>query len=111
MDANIVLEWFDYDLMRDDILYIKSRMGYTYRDIGKMAGCHPQSVYKFLSGEYSTLGKNLRWKFGRFVQAHYPDFPRRFSVKNIGSARYVVRLVQKSYLDATGAVMTVFEDD
>jgi len=77
-------EKFDYALLRSDMLLVKEDLSLTYFDIGMEVGCHLQSVYKFLSGERTTLGKSLRYKFVYFVyrrwrevfQVDFPEEPR-----------------------------------
>lgn len=87
---------FDYELLRSDMKKIKERKGLTYAEIAEKCGCHLQSVYKFVSGEYPELGDKLRYRFVWFVREHWImlDRDERGKIPDIQQARYMTRIMQ-----------------
>jgi hypothetical protein len=94
-DGVVLFETFDFELLRKDMREIKECCGLTYAEIGEQCGCHAQSVYKFLSGAYSQLGKKLLYRFAWFVREHWADlFPDGQKLPDISKPRYRITYQQ-----------------
>ena len=94
-DSGVVLEDFDYDLLRRDVTKLKSTLGWTFAEVGDYCGCHMQSVYKFVSGEYPRVGHKLRMRFMWFVFDHWKVlFPTSDPAMTFSKPRYAIVMKQ-----------------